>query len=128
MRDPLVPLPLQAIAVAVLLTFLLWVVHLVRRHRLPLRDSLLWLLSTGAALLVTLFPGTLRWFAHTVAIEVPSNGVFALAFVYVFVNLLSLTIAVSGNAARVRRLSQECALLRAELDEVRRREVGLGAS
>ena len=119
MTDPLLPAHLQIIAAVVLVAFLSWVVHLVRHHRLTLRDSLLWLLSTGAALLATLFPSTLRWLARALDIAVPSNALFALAFVYVLVNLLSLTIAVSGNAARVRRLSQECAMLRGELDELR---------
>lgn len=121
MTHPLIPLHLQAIAAAVLVAFLAWVVHLVRRHRLPLRDSLLWLVSTGAALLATLFPGTLVWLARTLGVAVPSNALFAVAFVYVLINLLSLTIAVSGSAARVRRLSQECAMLRAELEELRAR-------
>jgi hypothetical protein len=117
--DPLLPLHLQLVAAAVLVVFLGWVVHLVRQQRLPLRDSLLWLLSTGAALVVTMFPSTLRWLARVLDIAVPSNALFAIAFVYVLVNLLSLTIAVAGSAARVRRLSQECALLRAELDALR---------
>ena len=119
MTDPLLPRHLQLIACAVLLAFLGWVVHLIRRQRLSLRDSLLWLLSTSAALAATVFPSTLRWVAQALGIRVPSNAVFALGFVYVLVNLLSLTIAVSGNAARVRRLSQECAMLRGQLEDLR---------
>ncbi len=126
--NALLPLHLQLFATAVLVSFLVWVARLIRQHRLSLRDSLLWLLSTTVALGVTVFPSALQWTAAALAIEVPSNALFALAFVYVLLNLLSATLAISGSAARVRRLTQECALLRAEIEELRARLDGLQGS
>ncbi len=67
------------------------------------------------------FSSTLRWVARAVSITVPSNALFALSFVYVLLNLLAATIAISANATKVRRLAQEAALLRAELDALRAR-------
>jgi hypothetical protein len=119
MSSPLLPRELQVIGAIVLVAFLGWVVHLIRDQRLSLRDSLLWLLSTSGALVVTLFPNLLRRGADLLSVEVPSNAIFALAILYLLLNLLSLTIAVSTGAARTRRLSQECALLRAELEALR---------
>lgn len=121
MTHPLVPLTLQLFATAVLGALLAWVVRLIRQRRLSLRDSLLWLLSTAGALVATIFPVTLQWLALALGVAVPSNAVFALAFVYVLVNLLALTLAMSSHASRVRRLAQECALLRGELEALRRR-------
>ena len=109
---------MQFFAVVVLLAFLGWVTNLVRRNRLSLRDSLIWFLSTFAALLVTVFPRLLVWVARALQIEVPANALFTLTFLYVLVNLLSITIAVSTDSTRVRRLTQECALLRAELQRL----------
>jgi len=120
-RHPLVPLQLQLLAIGVLVAFISWVIHLIRHHRLSVRDSLLWLLSTIAALVATVFPISLQWIASALGIAVPSNAVFALAFVYVLLNLLASTITLSGNAARIRRIAQECTLLRAELDALRAR-------
>jgi hypothetical protein len=54
-------------------------------------------------------------------VQVPSNAIFGAGLVYLAVNLLSVTIANSGNAERTRRLAQECALLRAELDRLKAR-------
>ncbi|MGC4118031.1 MAG: DUF2304 domain-containing protein [Myxococcales bacterium] len=119
MNAPLIPLGLQLLACAVLLGLLVWVASLVRRRRLSLRDSLLWLLSTLAALLLMAFPELLRLAARALGVEVPSNALFAAGFVYVLVNLLSLTIAASDSAERTRKLAQECALLRAEIAELR---------
>jgi hypothetical protein len=127
MRHPLLPLELQILACAVLAAFLAWVLRLVRAQRLSLRDSLLWLLSTGAALVLTLFPGLLQALARALAIEVPSNALFAAAILYLMLNVLSLTIALSGSASRARRLAQECALLRAEVERLRADFAGLTA-
>ncbi|HTP25795.1 MAG TPA: DUF2304 domain-containing protein [Anaeromyxobacteraceae bacterium] len=128
MNPVLLPLHLQLFAAAILVSFLAWVVHLIRYHMLSLRDSLLWLLSTTAGLVATIFPVTLRWTATALGITVPSNALFALAFVYVLLNLLAATIAISGNAARVRRVAQECTLLRAEIAALRTRVDALTAS
>ncbi len=121
--NTLLPRELQLLAAIVLLAFLGRVLYLIRYQRLSLRDSLVWLLSTLAGLAVTIYPGALRWTAERLAIAVPSNALFALAIIYLALNLLSVTIATSQAAARIRRLTQECALLRAELDGVRAREL-----
>jgi hypothetical protein len=110
---------MRVFAIAVLIVFLGWVMNLVRHHRLSLRDSLLWLISTLAALVVAIFPKILVWTARVLQVEVPANALFTLTFLYVLVNLLSITLAVSSSSARVRRLTQECALLRAELDRLK---------
>jgi len=120
MSRSVLPLELQVLSLVVLGAFLWWVVHLIRRQRLTLRDSLLWLLTTVAAMVLTAFPRLLSLLAAAVGVQVPSNAVFGIGLLYLAVNVLSVTLVASASAARVRRLAQECALLRAELAEVRR--------
>jgi len=115
----LIPFELQAISIAVLVAFLLWVLRLVRTQRLSLRDSLVWVVTTLVATMVALFPGILVSAAHLVGFQVASNAVFGAAILYLAVNVLVNTVAGSQNAARIRRLAQECAALRAELDMAR---------
>ena len=121
MTHPLLPFELQIVAGATLIAFLAWVLYLVRFKRLSLRDSLLWLVSTTVVALFTVFPRLLSDVARALAVQVPSNALFALAILYLALNVLSLTIALSNGASRARRLAQECALLRAELDVMRTR-------
>jgi len=116
----MMPLHLQLFSLAVLLAFLGWVLRLIRAGQLSLRDSLSWLVSTGVALLFVLFPSLLRALANALQIQVASNALFALAFLYVLWNLLATTIALSQQAVRVRRLTQESALLRAEVEALRK--------
>jgi hypothetical protein len=114
-----IPIELRLTALAVLVSFLVWVVRLIRRQRLSVRDSLAWLLTTLLAVLVTVFPEILFAASRLVGIHVPSNAFFAGGILYLAVNVLVVTLAISDGAARARRLTQECALLRAEVEQLR---------
>jgi hypothetical protein len=118
-RTDLVPVELQVVSIVVLAIFLLWVVRLVRTQRLSLRDSLVWVVTTLLATGVALFPGILAWAARLFGFQVASNALFGAAVLYLAVNVLVNTVASSQNAARIRRLAQECASLRAELEAER---------
>jgi hypothetical protein len=122
-----IPFELQVVSVAVLVAFLFWVLRLVRTQRLSLRDSLVWVVTTLLATGVALFPSVLVRAAHLLGFQVPSNALFGAAVLYLAVNVLVNTVAGSQNAARIRRLSQECAALRAELEAARASRPGSAA-
>lgn len=120
MNPPILPVQIQLLSLAVLFVFSGWVLWLIRAQRLHLRESLIWLLTTLAAIVVTSWPELLVRASHLAGVQVPSNALFGAGLLYLAVNVLSITIAVSGNSATTRRLTQECALLRAEVEELRR--------
>lgn len=120
-HEAILPLEIQLISLAVLGVFCAWVLWLIRSRRLHLRESLIWLLTTLAAIAVTAFPELLAWAARALGIQVPANALFGAGLLYLAVNVLAVTISVSTNTTRVRRLAQECALLRAELETFRAR-------
>ena len=124
----MIPLQLRVIALLVLVLLLLWVVSLIRRQRLSVQDSLAWLLTTLSAMAITAFPELLGAVSHLLGIQVPANALFGAGLVYLGVNVLALTIVASESSARLRRLVQEVALLRAELERERslRREQEAG--
>ena len=115
-----ISLHLRIFGAAVLLAFIGWVVRLLRTERLTLRDSLLWLVSTFIALLTVAFPDLLFVTSRVLGVQVPSNALFVLTIVYLLLNLFSVTVAVSFLASRTRRLTQECAMLRAEIELLQR--------
>ena len=111
----MVPTELRLAGLLVLGALLVWVVRLIRQQRLSVQDSLAWLGTSIAALLVVAFPQLLVEGAKLLGIQVPSNALFLAGLIYLGANVLSLTIVASETSARVRRLAQECALLRARL-------------
>ncbi len=118
-HEGILPIEIQALSLTVLLGFSVWVLWLIRTQRLHLRESLAWLLTTLAAILVTAFPGLLVWGARLVGVQVPANALFGAGLLYLAVNVLAVTISVSTSTTRVRRLAQECALLRADVEALR---------
>jgi hypothetical protein len=119
MHQEILPLGMQLGSLVILLCFLGWVLWLIRTEQLSLRDSLLWLVTTLAATLVTAFPQLLGRLAHAVGVQVPANALFGAGLLYLAVNVLSVTLVASTASHRVRRLAQECALLRADLEALR---------
>lgn len=119
---PLLPFRLQVFAITVLALFLGWVLWLIRKRKLSLTESLSWFLTTFAVMVVTIFPQILVSISHLLAIEIPVNAVFTLAFLYVGWNLLTLTLTSSTQTVRLRRVTQECAMLRAELEALKRQQ------
>ena len=128
MTSPLLPIEIQVVSLVVLLAFSGWVLWLIRTQRLHLREALVWLLTTIAAIVVTAFPSLLAWAAQLVGIRVPANALFGAGILYLAVNVLGVTISVSTNTSRVRRLAQECALLRAEVEALRAAQSSMGAA
>lgn len=124
MHQEILPLGMQLGSLAILFCFLAWVVWLIRTEQLSLRDSLLWLITTLAATLVTAFPELLGRLAHAIGVQVPANALFAAGLLYLAVNVLSVTLVASSASHRVRRLAQECALLRADLEALRAERAG----
>lgn len=121
MNSPILPIQIQLLSLLVLLAFSGWVLWLIRTQRLHLRESLIWLLTTVAAIAVTAYPELLVRLSHLLGVQVPANALFGAGLLYLALNVLAVTIGVSQTTSSVRRLAQECALLRAELTELRAR-------
>jgi hypothetical protein len=118
---PILPIQIQLLSLTVLVAFSGWVLWLIRTQQLHLRESLIWLLTTLAAIAVTAWPDLLVRGSRLIGVQVPANALFGVGLLYLALNVLAITIAISRNTTQVRRVAQECALLRAEVSELRAR-------
>ena len=73
-------------------------------------------------LVVTVVPKTLAWFFEFCGIEVFTNGLFAMWIFFILLILLSITCIVSGLNEKVRRLTQQMALLEKRIRELEEKE------
>ena len=104
---------------AVALYFALLIFFL-RRKRISLKYSLLWLFSGIVMLLLALFPQLLSWVAASVGIVTPVNALFAVALFCIII-LMSLTAIVSKQNAQLVQLAQANALLEQRVRELEER-------
>ena len=96
-----------------------FIVEMLRRCILREKFAVLWLLVSGALIVFAAFPALLRSLADLAGIAVPSNLLFLMAAVLLLLVSVQLSYEVSRLEARTRRLAEEVALLRHDLERSR---------
>ena len=89
---------------------------LLRSHKLKEKYAVLWALVGVACLILVAFPGLLDFVASAVGIQVGSNLLFTLSIILLLGICLQLSLEVSSQEDKVRRLAEEAAILRAALE------------
>ena len=100
---------------AVFLAVILW---LLKKGRLTVRYSIIWLMAGGALLVFAVFPYIVLVLRDWLNMEMPVNVIFTLVLAFVLLLLLSLSTIVSGFAEKLKRLAQENALLEKRVREL----------
>ena len=104
-------LRLQIIVGIVIALSILVICNMVRKKKLELKYALVWLLVGGILLVFDVFPQLLSMVAGVLGIGLPVNMLFFMGFVFSLLIIFTLTIAVSKLSEKVKRLTQEVALL-----------------
>lgn len=91
--------------------FLLYVVSLIKTDKLAIRYALYWVVLAFALLLITWFPSLLSFCAKALGIYSEINLLFFIGFCLSLWLIFWLTNTVSQQAVKIRKLSQQLALL-----------------
>lgn len=95
-----------------------FILYLLKHKRLTVRYSIIWLASGFVLLVFAVFPYTVLVLRDLLQMEMPVNVVFTLAIAFILLLLISLSVIVSGFSERIRRLTQEHALLEKRVREL----------
>lgn len=106
---------LQVIVAVLIVLALLVMVNLVRKKRLDLKYALGWFVVSGVILIFDIFPQLLEWVTRLMGIGLAVNMLFFLGFVFSLLLIFGLTMSVSRLSDKVKKLSQEMALLEEKL-------------
>lgn len=96
--------------------FFAFIVNMVRTKKLELKYALIWLLTSFSFIVMSVFPQTLFFVAEMLEVEVPANALFLCIIFLLLLMIFALTVAVSRQAGRIKKLIQELGLLKAELE------------
>ena len=111
------PLKLQ-ISIAVILFIMIFIIaNMVRKKKIDLRYALSWIVLVCLIFVLDLFPQIVFFLAALVGIKTPSNMVFFVGFILTVIMIYSLAVSVSHLSMKTKRLTQEMALLRKEMEE-----------
>jgi len=107
---------LKMIAIGGSGTVLLLVVELIRRGRLKERYSLIWLLASVVLLALSSTQGIV-YLSHLLGIYYPPTALFLVAFLFLLLITLHFSVVISGLSEKNKRLAQEVALLRRDMED-----------
>ena len=97
--------------------FFVFIINMVRTKKLELKYALIWILTSLSFIIMSVFPETVFMVAKVLEVEVASNALFLCIIFLLLLMVFALTVAVSRQASRTKRLVQELALLKAKLED-----------
>ena len=106
---------LLLIGVAVYLFVILW---LMKKQKLLVRYSIIWLFSAAVLALFAVFPYIVVVLRDLTKIVTPSNLIFMMAIAFLLLISLCLTSIVSGLSEKIKKLAQQNALLERRVREL----------
>lgn len=94
------------------------VTYMLRRDKLNLKYTLVWLLTSLVMLLFSIFPELAFSISALIGIVEPANAVFLFAIFFILLILFTFTVIITRVSARIRKLAQDAALLEARVREL----------
>jgi hypothetical protein len=110
------------IAIIASLLIFIFVFDLLRRGVLKEKYAVLWLFVAGIGFIFAVIPGLLDWIGTGLGIGAPVNLLFFIMGVVLLLVSVQLSYELSRHEARIRRLAEEVALLRQQIESQGRGE------
>lgn len=104
------------IAIVIVVAFVL-VVNMVRKKKLDMKHALPWMVVGFLVLLLDVFPTIVGGLSKLMGIELPINMLFFLGFCFSLLILFGQTVTISNLSDKVKKLTQELALLDKKIDD-----------
>lgn len=100
------------------IAFLLYTVYQIKRNKLLLKYSLMWILLSILLLVFAIIPQPIFSLAHMLGFGVSSNFIFTAAIFFLLLLCLGQSRAISQQVAKTIRTTQEIALLNKRLEDL----------
>lgn len=117
-------LRIELISLAVL--FFVIVVRNVNKKNLQLKYSLIWIVAAVVLIIMAFFPNLVFAINHKVGIETPANLIFLLSNVWLIGMNFSLTVIVSRQSEKIKKLIQTVSIDNYERQEKDAKTEGKG--
>jgi len=115
------PIRQKVFFLTIAVVLLLVILELVRRRRLRVEYSWLWIASGCTIIFLIIRYDLLIWLTELVGAAIPTSTLFFLCILYLALLSLNYSVRLTSLSQQVKELSQDLALLRAREDEPERR-------
>lgn len=115
----MISLKLQLILIAGAILSSVLLINSIRKYRLELKYTMLWLALMFIILVLSIFPNLIGMLSNYMGIELPVNALFLFVSFCALLILFSITVIVSRSSTRIKELSQEIGLLKLEMKRLK---------
>lgn len=112
---------IQILAILASLFLISITIELIRRRHLEEKYALSWLLTSIFFIICSINMDVIKFLSKLTGVIAPPNFLFLLAFFFLILVSLSLTVVVSREIQRNRKLTQELAVLKFNVETLNRR-------
>ena len=113
---------IQVLIILAVLAAMLYIINKIRTKGIELKYCLLWLLLELGIIVFAGFPQLSKWLSHLLGISQPVNMLFFAGFCFTLPIIFSLFATVSKMSEKVKRLTQELALMNEKLEREEKRK------
>lgn len=104
------------VGIALALAILVLVLWMLIARRIREKYAVMWILIALCVLMLGIFPQLLLWATATLGVQVPANLLFSLAIVLLLGVSLHLSWEISQAEDEIRRVAEEAALSRTQIE------------
>lgn len=108
---------LKFFSISFLLLLIIMILYLLRKDKVTIKYSIIWLLSCLILLIFTIIPGYLTWTTNVFGFQTASNMIFAMLIALLIIISIVLTVIVSNQKNQIRNLVQEISILKNKIDK-----------
>lgn len=101
-------------SIVFLLCLMLFILHLVKKRRISVKYSLVWLLPCFILIIFTLVPGLMSIISNMLGFQTASNMILTSLIGFLMIVTIALTVIVSNQKDKIRLLIQEVSILKSE--------------
>ncbi len=92
------------------------IIYMVRKEKISIKYSLIWMFSNTLLLLAIIIPGFLEFITNLLGFKIASNMIFAFIISVLMIITISLTIIVSRQNEKIKILIQELSILKSRCE------------
>lgn len=111
-------LSLHAILIIGSVAFLLFILYLMKKGKLEVKYSIIWLAFSLCMILFACFPYTVLILNDIAGVIDPVNFIFMIQIMFILLILLSVSAVVSGFSRKIKQLAQKNAILEKRVREL----------
>lgn len=105
--------------VIVSLLLMIVVIKILKKGRIPIKYSLIWILSSIIIFLVSLIPSLFEWISRLFGFVTMANMVVGIFIFILLMITISLTVMIAGQKKKTTMLIQELSILKQEIKNMK---------